>query len=265
MSQKYWQQQTDEPLFPNLLWSRPETRQGAGKLLIIGGQAQEFAHVAECYSAADQAGAGTIRVLMPDSTRKFTKHLPNIEYAPSNQSGSFAREALDTLLEASQWADGTLLAGDLGKNSETTLLLENFISKLQGLIIASAESLATLAATENLFNRNNTLITLNTSQLQKAAIKLQLQKPITSDMSHAKFAEALHEITKQFPATILVSTDSQAWTSSNGRVASSTNKNVSSTAVAATASVWATQNPTKIFEAVVSMLFNLKNRHGQTD
>jgi NAD(P)H-hydrate repair Nnr-like enzyme with NAD(P)H-hydrate dehydratase domain len=255
MSQDYWQQQTDKPLFPDLLWSRPETRQGAGKLLIIGGQAQEFSHVAECYSAADQAGAGTIRVLMPESTRKSTKHLPNIEYAPSNQSGSFGREALSTLLDASQWANGVLLAGDLGKNSETTLMLEGFIAKYTDFLVMSAESLSAVQPfIENLFNRHGTLLILDTAQLQKAAIKLQLQKPITSDMSHANLAEALHEITKQFLATIMVRTDSQTWTSSSGRVASSPNKNVSITTLAAKASVWAIQNPTKIFEAVTTSL-----------
>src|SRR5690349_6150445 len=124
----FWQSQTDQPLFPNMLWSKPETKQGAGKLLIVGGQAQEFIHVAESFAAAEDAGAGTVRVLMPESTRKLTKMLPNIEYAPSNVSGSFAKSALAELLDAGQWADGVLLAGDLGKNSETNLMLESFIA-----------------------------------------------------------------------------------------------------------------------------------------
>lgn len=255
MNQDYWQKQSDEPLFPNILWSRPETKQGAGKLLIIGGQAQEFIHVAECYAAAEKAGAGTIRVLMPESTRKITKMLPNIEYAPSNQSGSFARGALSELLEASLWADGVLLAGDLGKNSETSLMLENFIAKYNKLLIVSAEALPSLPMrTGDLFKRDSTLLILNISDLQKAAIDLQLQTPITSSISNVNLAAALHDITSRLPATLLIKDKSRIWTSAHGRVVSTESAEKSTSTLAATVSVWAIQNPSKIFEAAATAL-----------
>ena len=40
--------------------------------------------------------------------------------------------ALAPLLDLAQWADGVLLAGDIGRNSETTVLLETFMSKYHG-------------------------------------------------------------------------------------------------------------------------------------
>ena len=44
MNHDYWHKQTSsKPLFPELIWSRPENRQLAGKLLIIGGNLHGFA------------------------------------------------------------------------------------------------------------------------------------------------------------------------------------------------------------------------------
>ena len=58
-----------------MLWSRPENKKHAGKLLVVGGNAQGFAAAAEGYSYADKAGAGTVRVLLPDSLQKTVSKL----------------------------------------------------------------------------------------------------------------------------------------------------------------------------------------------
>jgi hypothetical protein len=134
MDRTFWQRQTaDKPLFPDLLWSRPETKRTAGKLLIVGGNAHGFSAAAEAYGAAAKAGIGTARVLLPDSLQKTVgKVFAAGEYAPSTPSGSFSQQALAELLELAQWADGVLLAGDFGRNSETAILLESFAAKYQG-------------------------------------------------------------------------------------------------------------------------------------
>ena len=96
MDNTYWHRQTTEkPLFPDLLWSRPENKRHAGKLLIIGGNEHEFAAPAEAYAEAAKAGIGTAKVLLPNKLQKtIGKILENGEYAPSNNSGSFAKSAL---------------------------------------------------------------------------------------------------------------------------------------------------------------------------
>ena len=53
------------------------------------------------------------------------KTLEDGEYAPSTPSGSFSTQALGELQAMANWADGTLIAGDIGRNSETAILLEN--------------------------------------------------------------------------------------------------------------------------------------------
>src|SRR5438105_2493778 len=134
--------QTNEPLFPDVLWNRPENKRHAGKLLIVGGHQQSFSTVSEAYAAATKAGIGTARVILPDKLQKMLSGLfPEAEYAPSTHIGSFSRQALDSLLEAAEWADGVLLAGDFGRNSETAVLLESFIEKYKDLLALAGDSL----------------------------------------------------------------------------------------------------------------------------
>ncbi|MGI9027593.1 MAG: hypothetical protein ACR2FM_01970 [Candidatus Saccharimonadales bacterium] len=250
--QNYLQQTTD-PLFPNLLWSRPETKHGAGKLLIIGGQAQEFIHVAESFMQADQAGAGTIRVLMPDSTRKLTKMLPNIEYAPANASGSFAKTALAELLSASQWADTVLLAGDIGKNSETNLMLESFMTTYTGpLVIASLAMQSVTMPLADLFLRDSTSLIVTRSELQKIGIELKLEKAVTSTVNNSELAAILHKLTTDYALNLVVADDSQTWNAYRGQVALTNN---AAAYTAAQVAVWTMQNPAKLFEATTTAVY----------
>ena len=252
-----WQQQIDKPLFPDVLWSRPETRHGAGKLLIIGGQAHEFLLVAESYTAAEKAGAGTIRVIMPESTRKVTKMLPNIEYASANQSGSFARDSLAELLDASQWADGILLAGNLGKNSETSLMLENFIKNYTGLLFINADPLVSLSMpTNELFERQQTVLSMRFNDLQKAAITLGIEKPVTSKLISKDFAQILHELTASYPVALIIYTDNFVWNAKNGNVVATKMKQKESlTTITTKAAVWAIQQPNKMHEAIANAIY----------
>lgn len=257
MTPNFWHIQTNQPLFPNMLWSRPETKQGAGKLLIVGGQAQEFIHVAECFAHAEKAGAGTVRVLMPDSTRKITKMLPNIEYAPSNASGSFAKTALAELLDAAQWADGVLLAGDLGKNSETNLMLESFVASVGGALIITGSALTSITMpAKDLFLRNNTVLTLPFDEIQKFGVALQLETPIISGVSTPDLANILKKLTVTYPQTLIIERTNEIWTAHNGRVAITRPKNPKSNSqLAAEAAVWTIQNPYKLFEAATTAAY----------
>lgn len=258
MSSGLWQQQTNKPLFPGMLWSRPETKLGAGKLLIIGGQAQEFIHVAESFAAAEKAGAGTVRVFMPESTRKLTKMLPNIEYAPSNASGSFARTALADLLEASEWADSVLLAGDLGKNSETNLMLESFITSYDGVLVIAGQALSSITLpAKDLFHREHTILVLTYDEFQKFGISLGLDTPITSSSSIAVIAGILHDLTTKFPVSLVIVQDKTVWTAGKGNIALTHLKNMkSSSQLASQTGVWCIQNPNKIYEAITTAVYD---------
>lgn len=253
--QEYWQKQTDEPLFPDLLWSRPETKRARGKLLIIGGQAQEFSHVAAAYMAAEAAGAGTIRVIMPDSTAKVTRMLPNIEYAPSNPSGSFSRRALGDFLEASQWADHVLLAGDLGKNSETTTILDGYLLKCPAPVTISQNALHSIGLHASQLLQRPLTVVLDSRGLQALATDLELTRPILSGTTRPALADILHEVTGKLQGAIVVQHGEHWWVSAYGRVSSTPVHQTDIIVTAAHAAVWAMQHPTKKYESLVSSVF----------
>src|ERR1700761_3028435 len=124
MEQSFWLKQTGKPLFPELEWSRPETRALSGKLLIVGGNGYEFKAPANAYGDVLEAGVGTATVLLPNSMQKVVSDIfPEAEFAPSTPSGSLAREGLAQMLDLATRMDGVLLPGDIGRNSETTVLL----------------------------------------------------------------------------------------------------------------------------------------------
>jgi hypothetical protein len=249
----WYQKQIDKPLFPDVLWSRPETRGGRGKLLIIGGKAQEFVHVAKAYEAANKSGAGMIRVLVPESLRPFTKMLPNIEYAPSNPSGSFSRAALASFFDASAWADHVLLAGDLGKNSETTTLLDGYLLKCPSSVTISNDALGSISIPYDQLLRRPITLATDFQTLQKIAIQAGTMEPITSDIPQAKLAEILHEVTEETSGIIVAEHNSTYWAVQRGRVFSINSKSLlDASELSATSAVWRMQHNSKQLEAIVS-------------
>jgi hypothetical protein len=256
MDRTYWHKQTPtEPLFPDLQWSRPQTKATAGKLLIVGGNIQSFAAAGTAYSEAVSAGIGSTRVILPDRLQKTVSQLfPAAEYAPSTPSGSFGRQALAELLDHAAWADGVLLAGDLGRNSETAVLLEQFIEKFQGqLTITQDAADYFIQAPQKLLVRQKTLFVISFAQLQKLATGAHFATALTSDMDFLRLIDALHEFTEQHQISIVTEHLNSLFVAVNGQV--STTKPAAKSSVweiktAAQAAVWWLQNPSKPYEAL---------------
>jgi len=258
--QDYWHRQTAaKPLYPDLLWSRPENRSTAGKLLIVGGNAHGFAAPATGYAEAAKAGIGTVRVLLPDSLQKTVgKILETGEYAPSTPSGSFAQQSLAELLAMAEWADGVLLAGDLGRNSETAILLEQFAVKYPGRLTISKDAVDYFTKIPTtLLSRSNTMLVLSFAQLQKLASSARFDKAFTFDMDFLRLVDELHEFTVLHQTALVVKHLQNIFVALNGQV-SSTKLNddlvVWRVRTAANASVWWLQNPGQEFEAVTTSL-----------
>jgi NAD(P)H-hydrate repair Nnr-like enzyme with NAD(P)H-hydrate dehydratase domain len=253
MEQPYWQKQSDKPLFPELEWSRPENKNQAGKLLVIGGTEQGFAAPAEAYSLAVKAGIGSVSVLLPGSLRKTVgKIFPEAEFAPSTPSGSFGASAFAEFCDRSAWADAVLFPGDIGRNSETTALLENFLEHNTGQVTLSGDAAELFCIQPHaLLQRPNTLLVLTVSQLQHLGSNARFARAFTSNMGVSPLAEALHEFTKRFTPYFMITYENTLVVAVNGQI-SSTLRNPTPTplALAASATTWWLQNPTKPFEAL---------------
>lgn len=263
MEQNYWVRQADKPLYPELEWSRPETRTQAGKLLILGGNSHGFAAPAEAYGLAEKSGAGSVRVLLPEALRKsVSKLFPEADFAPSTPSGSFGASALAEWCDASLWADGVLLPGDITRNSETTVLLENFLEKFSGQATLTKDAADLMCSQPfSILHRPDTLLVIAMGQLRRLGTEAHFARAFTSDMGLVQLAEALHEFTKRFSLTIITRHQGQYVVARDGQVSSTKvpdEKPLWRLATASAASVWWLQNPSKPFEALTTAVYTQK-------
>ena len=263
MDHTFWHKQAaGEPLYPDLLWSRPENKKQAGKLLIVGGNAHGFAAAGEAYGEAVKAGIGTARVLLPDSLQKTVgKVFEAGEYAPSTPSGSFARRALAELLAMAEWADAVLLAGDLGRNSETAILLEQFVSKYSGQLVLTKDAADYFTkAPVILLNRENTTLVISFAQLQKIAVSARFPTAFSFEMDFLHLVDALHEFTHKHQANIIVKHLQTIFVAAAGQVSTtklSEDPEPWRVTTAAHVATWWLQNPAKPFAALTTSLVYL--------
>lgn len=207
MDHTYWQKQTaSKPLFPDIEWSKPERRDLAGRLGIIGGNKLGFAGVAEAYSVALETGAGEAKALLPDVLKKsLPSSLIDTVFAETTPSGSLAKNALPDMLALSEWATGFLLVGDAGRNSETAIAYEQLIDSYEGQLTLTRDAVDLLKNTSNkLVERPDTLLVVSFAQLQKIFSSVYYPKILTFSMQLAGLVEAVHKFTITYPVTILV-------------------------------------------------------------
>ncbi len=259
----YWHKQGSDPLFPDLLWSRPENKLHAGKLLIVGGHAHGFAAPAEAYNESEKAGIGVSRVILPDHLhsqfRKFQGSVLSTEFAPSTPSGSFASKSLAELLDAGAWADGVLLAGDFGRNSETAIVLEKLAQKYQGALILTKDAVDYFTSNPDpVVNRKRTCLVLTVAQLQKLATSCKFTEPITFGMGLLQLVDTLHLFTSIYPIQIVVKHLDGLYVAIDGQVSTTkTSEDLEESwrvRTAAHVAVWLIQNPDKPFQAATTAI-----------
>jgi NAD(P)H-hydrate repair Nnr-like enzyme with NAD(P)H-hydrate dehydratase domain len=264
MDKNYWHKQaSDEPLYPDLLWSRPENRQHAGKLLIIGGNLYGFAAPAEAYQESLKAGVGAACVLLPDATKTHFTHFQGgtleMEFAPSTPSGSFSQKALVEFLQLGSWADSVLLAGDLGRNSETAILLEKFAASFAGqLVVAKDAADYFTSSPQKILERPDTTLVISLAQLQKLARMAKFPQAFTFGMDLLHLVDRLHKFTQQYQTNIIVKHLENIIVAANGQVSTTklaTDQDIWRVKTAAHASVWWLQNPGKTFEALTTAVY----------
>ncbi|MDR0887444.1 MAG: hypothetical protein LBM97_02025 [Candidatus Nomurabacteria bacterium] len=205
--EKFWQKQTDKPLFPDILWNKPEQRTHAGRLGIIGGNRLGFFAVAKSAEAAYQNGVGEVRVLLPDALRNNLKNLKNCEiaFAPSTESGSFAKDAILDAQALGDWSDLLLIVGDLSRNSETAIFVEKVLIENPTkpiLLTRDAAELSLPSATAWLQNPNLTFFS-PLAGLQKLFRAIYYPKVITFSMPIMTLIETLHKFTISYPTSII--------------------------------------------------------------
>jgi len=259
MDRDYWlRQEPKTPLFPDIVWQKPEQRALAGKLLIIGGNAHGFAAVAQAYQDALKAGAGECRVVLPDALKKAIDPLAlDCQYVPTNASGGITKEALPVLKGAADWADALLFIGDAGRNSETAIVYEQLLQAFPDkMTIITRDALDLLKNLwPELLQRPQTALIATFAQLQKIFQAVYYPKTLLFSMQLTNVVEALHKFSVTYPATVVTFHQNQLIAAQTGQVSSTPWENVMMIwrgSVAARASVYAMQQPRQLFQAVTT-------------
>lgn len=260
-----WQKQTkDKPLFSDLLWSRPENKRHAGKLLIVGGNQHSLVAPAHAYAAANSAGAGSIRLALPENAKKLVGPIhPEAEFLPSTPSGSFSKSALAGLLEAALWSDAVLLAGDFGRNSETAVLLNSFISKFSGALTLSQDGIDYFTNNHSkILERPGTSLVINIGKLQKLSKLYRPTTPILHNMSLLEFAGLIGDWSNSTAASFIMRHGENYLVASSGKVSATADASERNWQVelAAYAAVWQMQQPGKNFEAYTTAVYDYCNQ-----
>jgi len=144
MTPPEFERQTDQPLFPNVLYNRPVTRHAAGRLLVPGGFPGEFSLPTTIYQLSLAAGVGECNVVLPETLAKLLGGAPGTSFAATNPSGSLGSEALGRILELAEDADAVAIGASLSGNSNTAILIEKLARHLPGAIVYFGDALTAL-------------------------------------------------------------------------------------------------------------------------
>lgn len=255
MDYPYWQKQDpSKPLFEDLIWSKPQQKNLSGKLLIVGGNAHAIGAPVAAYEAAIKQGVGDCQVILPNATKKLfgPKPPPQILFVSSTGSGSFSQSATNELKSYYAWADGVLLAGDFGHNSETTILLETLCSipKLQVFCGDGVDNL--MIAPQTLLQNQQAALVVTIAQLQKLVAAIKYPRAIKQDMPLLQLVEFMHDFSKILPCHIVVDHQQEIVVASGGQIVSTKLVGANHVKLAATAAVWWLQNPAKTLQALAT-------------
>lgn len=196
----FWQKQAT-PLFPDLAWNLPE--QKVGHILIAGGNSQSFSNVIRTSEFLTHTfPVRQVTTLLPDALRSQLPSIAGLDFAPSTSSGSFAKSRqLEIKFEQ---ADFSLLIGDLSKNAETAIAINDAIRATTHPFILARDTVDLLAPTANAFLSNDqAFITASMAQLQKIFRAVYYPRMLMLSQPLVAVVETLHKFTLTYPVTIL--------------------------------------------------------------
>ena len=202
----YWHKQSlGTPLFPDVEWNKPERRDHAGKLGIMGGSSLSFATVADSYATSKDAGAGEVRVLLPDTLRRTVPpSMTDVTFGKATASGGLATDARAEVLSLQAWADTLLLCGDAGKNSQTAIIYEELVTSAEQPIVVTRDAVDLLQnSAQSILDNPHVVYVLSFSQLQRLFRAVYYPKMLTFSMQLVQLVETLHKFTLTYPVSIM--------------------------------------------------------------
>jgi hypothetical protein len=161
--------------------------------------------------------------------------------------------------DGASWADGILLAGDLGKNSETAIVIEKLLGATPHAITMTQDAVEyVITHPDSLLHRPHTALVLTLNQLQHLFKASKSTVAITHSMDLIQLIDVLHAWTKQYQTAIVVRHQDTIIIAFKGDVSTTQNTDYTEDTwqipIATHIAVWWLQNPTKPFQAMTSAL-----------
>jgi NAD(P)H-hydrate repair Nnr-like enzyme with NAD(P)H-hydrate dehydratase domain len=247
------QHQTKEkPLFPDLLWARPERKEQAGRLLIIGGSTHGFASIVKAYEYALAAGIGEIKVVLPGGVKKLVGPVLDALYADDVAGGSFAHKALAEIQPYLAWSESVLLPGELTNNGETTLLAEDILRKYAGPVVVAGDAVEAITKTLSEDLPSKLIIVADFRQLQRLAYSHSGKQPLLSTSTLVQQVAVMQALSAKLDLGVLARHDENQILVASSEHASLTPTSRGILEFAASTVVLAAQFPTMLYEATAT-------------
>ncbi len=201
----------------DLGWNIPERAQGS--VNIIGGNANSFrTEIKVAEFLANHYKIKEVNVILPDALKGKLPDLPNIQFLPSTESGSF--DESQELINVFGTAEFNLILGDLSKNSMTARALASAYksSEKSLLITRDAVDLLTETGAEKTLMNENLVLFASVAQLQKLLRAIYYPKMLLLSQSLVQVAEVLHKFTLSYPISVVTLHNEQILIASSGTV-----------------------------------------------
>ncbi len=251
--------QEGKPLFAEVLWNKPVTKKHAKRLLIVGGNSHSFKNVQEIYTAAERAGIGEAKIVLPDALRSAIGDFADAIFVPSTSSGSIGGEAYEDIFNAAQVSDGLLLGSELSANSETISLVEELLQQLDLPLIFSDDAIKTLLFRPQLItSKPHHLLVATTKTLASLAAKLEMELKIEADAGLMNKVKLLLDLSDKSGAAV-VNTEPGCIVAAEGKASFTLVGKRTPAEITAYMSVFWLQHP-KAFGALTSAAFELSNQ-----
>ena len=200
----------------DILWNIPE--QKTGTVQLIGGNSQNFSNIIRTAEFLNTMPFKHVKILLPDALRPKLPSLPGLDYAPSTDSGSFAKSSV--LNQAVIDADFIFCAGEFSKNSATAIALSDALKSTPRPFLLARDTVDLLIAEmPDLINREQLFILASLAQVQKVFRALYYPKMLLLSMPLMPVVETLHKFTISYPATIITFHQGQILIAKDGQVA----------------------------------------------
>ncbi|MBQ2660449.1 hypothetical protein IJF86_03485 [Candidatus Saccharibacteria bacterium] len=214
---RYWQKQ-EKPLFGEMVWNLPEQKQGS--VAVLGGNAQSFSSVNRAAGVlSNKFPVKEVFSLLPDALRSKIPPVPNVEFFPSTESGSFRKTS--EISYALNKSDIGLLIGDFSRNSETAVAIAQAIVDTEKPLILTRDTVdLVLNDAMEIVKKENLIFVCSMAQLQKFFRAIYYPKVILLSMPLLPVVEALHKFTITYKMTILTLHQGQILVAKDGNVVS---------------------------------------------